>query len=171
MGDPSRGFARRGTLLSARTLFTASARFDSVTAMTATPPAETIARFQGSLDRCLASPHFLNRFYARFVGTSEAVAARFRNTDMKQQERVMRSSLYFVLRAAQGAEDGLAHLEHIARSHSQRGYDITPELYALWFESLLDVASATDPRWTPEVATAWQTCVTPFIAGMQASYS
>lgn len=132
--------------------------------------AETIACFHGSLDRCLGVGSFLERFYARFLASDEAVASRFRGTDMRRQESVLRASLYLVLRAAQGGDDGRAHLVEVAHSHSHRGHDIPPRLYDLWMDALLSVAAECDPRWGTDTERAWVACVRPFIEGMQAAY-
>lgn len=124
------------------------------------------ALFRESLDRCIVVPGFLERFYARFLGSSPDVSRRFAHVDMARQASVLRASLYMVLRAAEGSADGRAHLESIAESHSQRGHDITSDLYALWLTSLLETAREVDPLFDGQTEHAWRTCVEPCIARM-----
>lgn len=125
-----------------------------------------ISTFQASLDRCIIDPSFLTRFYARFRATNEEAARRFAHVDMRRQERVLRASLYMVLRAAQGGDDGLRHLTEIADSHSQLRYDIGPSEYEHWVASLMLAVSDCDPEFSAEVERAWRSCIQPCIDRM-----
>lgn len=122
-----------------------------------------LARFQASLDRCLGDPVFLQRFYARFLLADERVASRFGKTDLRRQAAVLRSSLYLVLRAAQGHPDGIQHLRDVGSTHSQRGYGITREEYAIWLRTLIDVAKEIDASWDDSAETAWRACLEPCV--------
>jgi len=126
-------------------------------------PSESLAAFQSSLERCLADLTFTQRFYARFVLSSDEVAARFAHVDLKRQANVLRVSLYLVLRAAMGHGDGLEHLEEVARTHSKRGYDIPPHLYDHWLECLIAAARETDPRFDAEHEGHWRNCLVPCV--------
>jgi hemoglobin-like flavoprotein len=121
----------------------------------ASPSVET---FLASLKRCLAMPGFLGSFYERFVGSSDEVREKFRNTDMKRQARVLEESLYVVANAVQGEEDSLARgaLPPLAARHGRQGLDIPPGLYDLWIECLVETARAHDPQFAPAVETAWR---------------
>lgn len=129
-------------------------------------PSESLAAFQQSLERCLADKTFTHRFYARFVLSSDEVAERFAKVDLKRQANVLRSSLYLVLRAAMGQRDGLDHLEEVARTHSQRGYDIPPHLYAHWLDCLVAAARETDPHFDAAHEAHWRACLVPCIERM-----
>ena len=61
-----------------------------------------ITRFQESLDRATADPEFLTRFYERFMGTSDEVAAIFAHTDMEQLKRKLKASLHILAAAPLG---------------------------------------------------------------------
>ena len=124
---------------------------------------EVLARFESSLARCINDPAFLVRFYDRFILVSDEVARRFEGIDVKRQARVLRTSLYLVARAASGFDDGVRHLEEIARTHDRRGYDIRPELYEHWLQSLLAVVEVVDPEYTTEVGEAWESTLRPCI--------
>lgn len=126
--------------------------------------AEHLARFQTSLDRCLGDPVFLKRFYARFLLADAAIAAKFAKTDLKKQANVLRASLYLVLRAAQGHQDGEHHLHEVGRTHSARGYAITSEQYAVWLRTLLEVAREVDREFDADCEAAWRACLEPCVA-------
>lgn len=114
--------------------------------------------FLASLKRCLAVPGFMDDFYGRFVGSSEEVREKFRDTDMKRQAQMVADSLYVVANAVQGEEGSLARRElpRIAARHSRGERDIRPGLYDLWIGCLLETVRVHDPQFGPEVERAWQ---------------
>jgi hemoglobin-like flavoprotein len=120
------------------------------------PP--TVEVFLASLKRCLAVPGFMDDFYGRFVGTSEEVREKFRNTDMKRQAQVLADSLYVVANAVQGEEGSPARRElpRIAERHSRRERDIRPGLYDLWMSCLVETARSHDPEFGPAIEHAWR---------------
>lgn len=128
--------------------------------------ASTISIFQASLDRCIVDSSFLARFYSHFRATNADAAARFAHVDMARQERVLRASLYMMLRAAQGGDDGLQHLSEIADSHSQARHDIRPAEYEHWIASLMNAVSECDPSFDASVERAWRSCIQPCIDRM-----
>jgi truncated hemoglobin YjbI len=134
------------------------------------PDASPSEVFQASLDRCVADPSFLARFYHRFQATNAQAAARFAHVDMARQERVLRASLYMILRAAQGGEDGLQHLAEIASSHSKQGHDIGPAEYEHWLASLLEAVRECDPDCSDTTLSAWRACIQPCVDVMVARY-
>lgn len=123
-----------------------------------------LARFQASLERCLGAPDFLQRFYARFLLSHPTIEAHFARTNLKKQAAILRTSLYLVLRAAQGHEDGLDHLREVGRTHSSRGYGIGAHEYTLWLHTLLDVAREVDPEFDADCEGSWRACLEPCIA-------
>lgn len=117
---------------------------------------DTLELFTRSMERCIATPAFLERFYTHFLGSNPEIAKRFERVDLKRQTSMVRASLYHILRAAQGSSDGLIHLEEIADSHSQRGHDIQPAHYALWLDSLIEAAKETGPGLDAMTEAAWR---------------
>jgi hemoglobin-like flavoprotein len=117
---------------------------------------DSLELFTRSMERCIAAPLFLERFYGHFLGSSPEIAKRFAAVDLKRQTSMVRASLYHILRAAQGSSDGLIHLDEIADSHSQRGHDIQPAHYALWLDSLIEAAKETGPGLDAMTEAAWR---------------
>jgi truncated hemoglobin YjbI len=126
-------------------------------------PRDPLPIFQESLERCLADSTFTQRFYARFVLSSDEVAERFRHVDLKRQANVLRTSLYLVLRGAMGHPDGLDHLDDVARTHGKKGLDIPRHLYVHWLDCLLAAARETDPSFGPDHETHWRAALEPCI--------
>ena len=133
--------------------------------------ASILDRFERSLHRCTSDETFLDRFYARFLLTSDEIAVRFEGVDLKRQTSILRASLYLVLRAASGLADGQAHLRDIARSHSKQGYDIKPVFYDHWLSSLLMAAAETDPQFDEATRSAWEASLRPCIDVMIAEWT
>ena len=114
--------------------------------------------FLASLKRCRDQPDFLARFYERFVGSSDEVREKFRNTDMTHQVRMLEDSLFVVAVAAQGQEGSVARgdLPRIAARHSRQDLGIRPELYGLWTECLIETARERDPGFCLEIERSWR---------------
>ena len=125
--------------------------------------------FNDSLERCSRSPEFLQRFYVRFLASSDVVAGKFEHTDLRKQARMLRTSLY-VMMLASGEIERIAHLERIARLHSRAGLDIKPELYDLWLDRLVQTVAEFDSKFHPEIETAWRRVLQPGIEFMKSRY-
>ena len=135
-------------------------------------PQDSVDVFRRSLHRCLGDPAFLQSFYEAFVGSSEEVREKFKNTDMKRQVRMLENSLYVLAVAVQGGVNSPARsdLPRIAERHSRRDLDIRPELYDLWLASLLETAKRYDPEFTPEIEAAWRDTLAAGIDYMRSHY-
>jgi len=114
--------------------------------------------FRASLNRCLATPDFLRRFYDLFLESSDEVKEKFRNTDFPRQTRILADSLYMMAVAGQLESDATAwkEMEGLAKRHDRSDLDIRPGLYDLWLECLLKAAAAHDPQWSPDIEAAWR---------------
>ena len=117
-------------------------------------PEEQIRIFNDSLDRCVANPRFLDVFYERFIGGSEAVAAMFGETDMRRQKRALKASLYTAMLAADGNRPAIEQLHDLSRRHRERG--ISPELYDLWLECLIDTVRQCGGAFDVRTERAWR---------------
>jgi len=128
--------------------------------------------FLASFNRCRASAGFLEAFYERFVASSEEIRAKFAQTDMKRQVRMLEDSLYVIAVAVQGEQGSLARgdLPRIAARHSRSDRDIRPELYDLWLECLIEAVRSHDPQFSPEIEAAWRVTLAFGIDYMRARY-
>jgi hemoglobin-like flavoprotein len=127
--------------------------------------------FEESLRRCNAVHGFLDRFYERFLASSEKVREKFAITDFVRQKRALRASLHYMLLAAQDEEKGPEkYLKDLAESHSRRGYNVGSEFYVLWLDSLLATIKECDPEFSPEVEEAWEAVMMVGIRYMLSRY-
>lgn len=115
--------------------------------------------FLASLKRCLAEqPRFTSHFYDRFIGASDEVRAKFKDTDMQRQVRMLEDSLLVVANAVQGQDGSLARgdLPRIAARHGRDGLAIRPELYELWADCLVETARECDSAFCAEIEQSWR---------------
>ena len=135
-------------------------------------PPDKIDTFRASLKRCMADDGFLESFYQAFVGSSEEVREKFRNTDMKRQIRMLEDSLYVLAVAVQGGQGSPARgaLSGIARKHGHAELDIRPELYDLWLSALVQTVEKSDPDYSEEIEIAWRDTLAGGIEYMRSHY-
>ncbi|MGB6284591.1 MAG: globin [Xanthobacteraceae bacterium] len=125
--------------------------------------------FNDSIERCSCSPDFLRRFYTLFLASSDTVAKKFEHTDFRKQARMLKTSLYIMMSASCGSEQ-IVHLERLAKLHSRAELDITPELYDLWLDRLVQAVKEFDPMFDPQTETAWRRALQPGIEFMKSRY-
>lgn len=112
---------------------------------------------------------FFEGFYHRFLVASPLVRHKFRNTDMVQQRTMLKKSFYSLLTFyASGSVDNV--LERIAANHSRKGLDVSPFLYDLWLECLMDTVKRYDPLFDDDVELAWRLVLSPGITYMKFKY-
>lgn len=117
---------------------------------------DDVACFNDSLSRCTGTGHFTERFYERFMASSEEVRHRFRNTDMARQRRIIGASLYMVMLAVDGQPEGKLHLERMRDLHGPGGHNVPAHLYDLWLRCLVQTVRECDSRFSPEVERVWR---------------
>jgi hemoglobin-like flavoprotein len=112
--------------------------------------------FFDSLERCIETRDFLDRFYQFLLESSPIVKEKFAHTDFKSQKRAIKVSFYMILMASEGKPEGFAHLDRIAELHSRNKLDINPSLYQLWGDSLIRAVAASDPKFNDFIESAWR---------------
>lgn len=113
---------------------------------------------------------FFSAFYQRFLASSEAVATAFKNTDMQQQEKMLKKSLLYSINFITN-NTSYDVIHRIAVSHSKRGYDIKPELYDLWMDCMIATVADFDPEYSNEVELAWRLAFSQAITYMKCMYN
>jgi len=82
---------------------------------------------------------------------------------------MMKASLLDLINI-EGSKSFFSSAEHIAESHSANGYNISPELYDYWLDSLMEVVLAFDRDFDEEVDLAWRMIMAPGISFMKYYY-
>jgi truncated hemoglobin YjbI len=123
--------------------------------------------FQESLDRIQnQKERFFDAFYARFVGSDPAVAAKFKNTDMERQKEMLRESFaemgqFFVV------PESNPYLLTLSRIHGPRGHDIPVAMYDRWLDCLVATVAEVDPEANQNTLLAWRIVMSPGIEFMK----
>jgi len=121
-----------------------------------------------SYGRCCRKDEFFVDFYDFFMSSSDAIRARFANTDMPAQRHLLRNGVMQIILVARGMSD--RKLRDLGESHSRKRMDIQPEWYALWEEALLKTVRVHDPDYTPELRQAWREVLKPGIDLIRGAY-
>ncbi|GAC1034640.1 globin [Pseudomonas sp. No.21] len=111
-------------------------------------------RVMQSYGRCCANPDFFDAFYRRFLDSSPQIRAKFTETDMPAQKALLRQGILNLVMFARGMPD--TKLRALGATHSREGFDIRPEMYDLWVESLLLTIAEHDKEHSNEVRSAWR---------------
>lgn len=126
--------------------------------------------FLQSLRRCKEKEDFIDRFYRRFLSTSDEVRQMFADTNFSLQRIKLLKSLEMMVLAIEGIPDAVHQLNERAISHDHNHLNVKPELYDYWLESLLQTVVECDEQYNPEVEMAWRKVTGHVIQHMIAKY-
>ncbi len=133
---------------------------------------ELARNFNDSYERVLNTPEksgeFFSAFYDLLIGTSAEASGKFRGTDMKKQVRMLHTSVSMLL--AFYTDDQDDYLGKLAERHSKRGVDISPGLYAVWLDCLVETVRRFDAKFNDDAETAWRSVFSKGIEFMTARY-
>jgi hemoglobin-like flavoprotein len=129
--------------------------------------------FDHSLKRVLASDlegqTFFEAFYDAFVSTSPEVAEKFRHTDMVRQQAMLKKSFYHLI-SFYASSNADYYLDKVAISHNCSHYNIRPQLYDLWMETLIATLRRFDADCDDATELAWRLVMAPGIVYMKFHY-
>lgn len=121
-----------------------------------------------SYGRCCKQDAFFVDFYNYFMSSSELIKNRFINTDMAAQRHLLRNGIMQLILYSRGMSD--RKLRALGESHNRHQYDIKPEWYGLWLDSLMRTVRQHDPEYTPELEHAWRDVLEPGIELIRGAY-
>jgi hemoglobin-like flavoprotein len=113
---------------------------------------------------------FFGDFYREFLASSPEVAEKFRNTDMKQQEKMLKGSFYNLL-SFSTTNEVTDYLASVAEKHDRNHRDIKPKLYDLWLECLISAVERHDAEFSDDVELAWRLVMAKGIVYMKFRYA
>lgn len=129
--------------------------------------------FNGSYDRTMGSEsdrdEFLDAFYDAFMSRSIEIAAKFADTDMPRQRQMLYRSLRHMVDFSIERHASEA-LRMTAERHSRSQLDVSPGLYDVWLDSLMETVQLFDPEFTEEIELAWRVVLAPGIVYMKFKY-
>lgn len=113
---------------------------------------------------------FFSTFYEIFLGKSQLIRDKFAHVDMDVQLRVLQKSMFHMI-SFYATKTDTEYLATIARTHSRSQYDIKPEFYDIWLESLVETVLRLDPEHEDDLSLAWELAMTPGIQFMKSRYT
>lgn len=113
---------------------------------------------------------FFSTFYEIFLGKSQLIRDKFAHVDMDTQLRVLQKSMFHMI-SFYTTKTATEFLVTIAHTHSRSEYDIEPELYDIWLESLIETVLRLDPEQEDDLSLAWELAMTPGIQFMKFRYT
>lgn len=129
-----------------------------------------LEEFNDSISRCMKNEHFIDRFYEIFLASSEAVREKFKNTDMKKQQRMLKSSLLIMMMVADSKPEGRVHLQRIAAVHGKFDHDIPDYMYDVWIYCLIQAVKECDDHFDAETERVWRKMMAQGMDYMKAHY-
>ena len=112
---------------------------------------------------------FLQYFYSLFTKKSERIAKMFENTSMDAQKLLLKKSLTELLKFYE-EKNVNQHLLHIGQIHAEDKLDVSPEMYDLWLDTLIETIQKFDPEYHPKIELAWRVTLSPGITYMKFAY-
>lgn len=121
-------------------------------------------RFRESLRRSTANDQFLDRFYDRFVGQSDEVAAFFHNRDMPQIKQKLLTTLEMLADTTEGQPGLGMYMEMLGKIH--RRLNVEPRFFAGWRKALVETVAECDSEFSEETRLAWERAIDHVIERM-----
>jgi len=114
-----------------------------------------------SYGRCVftrdAKEKFFTHFYDIFLCSHPAIAAMFKNISFDKQISVLKNAISMSIMYAE-KQDELAKdvLTKIRKSHSRERFNVKPEYYDYWLQSLIDTLKVCDPNFSDTIEQDWR---------------
>lgn len=114
-----------------------------------------------SYGRCVftrdAKEKFFTQFYDMFLNSHPAIGKKFSNTNFDKQIVMLKNAISMSIMYAE-KQDELAKdvLTKIRQSHSHQRYDVKPEYYSYWLDSLIATLRACDPNFNDTLEQHWR---------------
>lgn len=112
----------------------------------------------------------MQTFYKNFLDADPRIAPFFAQTDMNAQMTVLAKSMSFMLNYPTGDPVAARQFNLLGVTHSRRGMNIPPDLYASWVEALIKALRQHDNQWSNELEQSWRRQVAPGIEVMKNAY-
>jgi hemoglobin-like flavoprotein len=98
---------------------------------------------------------FFDRFYERFITADPEVSEVFSNTEMHRQISMLQESLLYMIDFA-NSKIASQRIQKVASYHGTEQMNISPRLFDLWMDCLVETVRERDPEFYPDIETAWR---------------
>ena len=124
-----------------------------------------IKQVRESYIRCQENPKFFDIFYRTLLGKSKEIEKKFEHTDWVRQHSLIKLAIKSAILYAEQPDYAFAYknIDDIGTTHSHSQWNIKPDLYPLWLDSVVESVQVCDPVCSPELSVAWRDVLTPAI--------
>ncbi len=112
---------------------------------------------------------FLQYFYCIFIQKSDRIAKMFENTSMNTQKLMLKKSLTELLKFYE-EKNVNQHLLTIGQIHAADKLNVSPAMYDIWLDTLMETVRKYDPEFHPKIELAWRVTLSPGITYMKFAY-
>src|SRR5690606_23962827 len=113
---------------------------------------------------------FARLFYDDLLAADPAIKRSFARTDFDAQRALLIHGIYSMLDYYEGKEIGKMAISRLAGTHGPRALNVTPAMYDQWLRSFQHAMALTDPEWSEQLASAWDTALQPAIERLKLPY-
>lgn len=96
----------------------------------------------------------MDRFYERFLDSSETIPELFDGVEMSRVKSMVRQSFIFIMLASEGSLHSIDRVKALGQRHHT--LSVKSEHYDLWLDSLLSIVEELDTQYSIQTETAWR---------------
>jgi len=99
---------------------------------------------------------FVSSFYDKLMETSEEIREKFEHINMEEQTDILAHSIVMsFLFVDKNHQTAANTLNKVRESHNRDHLNITPELYDLWLDCMVETVSTCDPHANKQLLSDW----------------
>lgn len=106
------------------------------------------------------------RFYEILLEADPRIRPLFKNTDFKRQRDLLIHAIVMLIEYAEGKPLGEMAIRRLGELHSRRKMNVTPDLYPIWADAMIDALAQLDPEFSPDLEQKWRNVMQKGIAMM-----
>ena len=114
---------------------------------------------------------FVTAFYVRLMEASEDIRKKFEHIDMDAQAEILAHAIVMSFLFVDKNQKSAARcLNNVRESHNRHNLDISPELYDVWLECMIETVAVCDPQSTKTLLADWHTVMTVAVEHIREGY-
>jgi hemoglobin-like flavoprotein len=117
---------------------------------------EQISIVTQSFGQISLKQEFFDTFYDIFMKSSPEVKPLFAKTDFGKQKKLLKYGISYMILFAKDSSAGKSALKSIAEIHDRNHFNIMPEYYPLWIDSLCNAIRKHQTDFDESVEKAWR---------------
>ena len=105
-------------------------------------------------------------FYEILLKADPRIRTLFKNTDFKRQRDLLIHAVVMLIDYADGKPLGEMAIKRLGELHSRKKMNVTPDLYPIWVDAMIEALAKLDPEFSPELEKQWRRVMQKGIAIM-----